>query len=376
MRYASVMRDPFKPSFGVSPPLLVGRQELIDLFADGIDAGAGAMSRATLYTGQRGSGKTVLLNAVEEAVRQRGWLVIAETAIPGLVGRLTGEHLPALLAQYNPKAIRSHLSGVAMPGGLGASWTSEDVHRVVPGLRGQLFLLAHILAQSETGILVSVDEIGIEAREELRALTTVVQHAFREELDVAFVGAGLPGAVTDLLNDKVITFLRRADRHQLGSVDLGDVRRALRGPIEAAGRTIKDDVLETMALGTAGYPFLIQLVGSSVWREHPNQREVPMTDAVTGVNAAHRRMGSLVHEPSLRGASDVDRTFLLQMAKDAGPSKIRDIGERMNVDTNYVGQYRLRLIAQELIRPAGYGRVDFALPYLREYLLDHATSGV
>ena len=42
----------------------------------------------------------------------------------------------------------------------------------------------------------------------------------------------------------------------------------------------------------------------------------------------------------------------------------------MGVDDNYVSQYRLRLIAAEVIRPAGYGRIEFELPYLREYLLD------
>jgi hypothetical protein len=82
--------------------------------------------------------------------------------------------------------------------------------------------------ENGTGVLFSVDEIGSEAREELRELTTTIQHAFREDREVAFVAAGLPGAVSDLLQDKVLTFLRRADRHPLGSVDMTDVRRALR----------------------------------------------------------------------------------------------------------------------------------------------------
>jgi hypothetical protein len=135
-------------------------------------------------------------------------------------------------------------------------------------------------------------------------------------------------------------------------------------------------VLEKMADGTAGYPFLIQLVGSSVWKEHPDVLEMSMADAIRGVDSARRRMGSLVHEPSLARASGIDRTFLIQMAKDSGPSKMSDIAERMGADANYASQYRLRLISQELIRPAGYGYVDFALPYLREYLQAHATNEV
>jgi hypothetical protein len=48
-----------------------------------------------------------------------------------------------------------------------------------------------------------------------------------------------------------------------------------------------------------------------------------------------------------------------------------DIRDRLGVDDNYASQYRLRLIAAELIAPVRRGYVDFTLPYLREYLRDH-----
>jgi Mn-dependent DtxR family transcriptional regulator len=53
-----------------------------------------------------------------------------------------------------------------------------------------------------------------------------------------------------------------------------------------------------------------------------------------------------------------------------------DIQERLGVDESYVSQYRLRLIAAELIEPTKRGYVDFALPYLREYLRDEAAAEV
>lgn len=64
------------------------------------------------------------------------------------------------------------------------------------------------------------------------------------------------------------------------------------------------------------------------------------------------------------------------MAKDDGPSKMADIQERLGVDVNYASQYRLRLIAAELIESSSHGYVDFALPYLREYLRDEAAAAV
>ena len=63
--------NPFTPTFGSSPPLLVGRQDLIDDFGDGLDNGPGSPERAVLFAGVRGIGKTVMLNAVEDAARER-----------------------------------------------------------------------------------------------------------------------------------------------------------------------------------------------------------------------------------------------------------------------------------------------------------------
>jgi hypothetical protein len=46
------------------------------------------------------------------------------------------------------------------------------------------------------------------------------------------------------------------------------------------------------------------------------------------------------------------------------------------VDRKYASVYRVRLIEAELIEPAGHGYIDFAVPYLRDYLREHAAAGV
>ena len=84
-----VVTNPFAASFGVDPRLLVGRDGLLAEFAEALDDGPGATGRATLYTGARGTGKTVMLNAVEDLARTRGWLVISETATAGFATRIT-----------------------------------------------------------------------------------------------------------------------------------------------------------------------------------------------------------------------------------------------------------------------------------------------
>ncbi len=369
------MANPFTASFGVSPPLLVGRDGVLDEFVEALEDGPGAAGRATLYTGARGSGKTVMLNAVEDRARERGWLVISETASPGFVERIAAQHLPRLLRQVDPEAVGRRLSSVTAPLNVGAvSWQTIERHVTEAGLRNQMEMLTDLLQTGRTGVLITLDELHHKQTAELRELAITVQHAFREGREVAFAGAGLASSVSDLVSDDVLTFLRRADRHSLGPVPRSDVERGLREPIEASGRTVSDEALAVMVDGAGGYPFMLQLVGAQTWRLHPDETEISAEAGHQGVARARRRLGALVHEPALADTTDTGRAFLRAMAQDDGPAKMADIRARLNVNDNYASQYRLRLIAAELIEAVRHGYVDFTLPHMREYLRAHSSD--
>ena len=94
------MRNPYTPTFGVTPPLLVGRDEILTDFAEGLEDGVGSPSRAILITGTRASGKTVLLNALEDIVVEKEWVVISLTTRPGIAQELVETILPRYLSQY------------------------------------------------------------------------------------------------------------------------------------------------------------------------------------------------------------------------------------------------------------------------------------
>lgn len=369
-----MVKNPFTPTFGVSPPLLVGRDDLIEEFSSALDDGPGASGRATIYTGARGTGKTVMLNKVQDVAKKNGWLVISETATPGFINRLATIHLPSILANLMDQG-KKRISGVTLPFGAGgATWDNPVTANLPTNFRSQLELVTDVLAEYDTGVLITIDEIHYRQIEELREFGATIQHAFRDSRNVAFAAAGLPSAVSPVLNDDVLTFLRRAERYNLGRVSLSDVEQAIREPIEENGREIDAVACTEAAQATGGYPFLIQLIGQYIWRQNPKEKTITSSDVAEGVAAARRRMGSLVYEPALADISSIDRTFLVAMSQDDGPSKMSDICSRLGVSANYAGQYRLRLIEAGMIESVNYGEVDFAQPLLREYLTEHAAS--
>ena len=80
LRVMNRRMNPFKPTAGGEPPLLIGRERVIRDFDKGLDNGVGAPGRIMLITGARGTGKTVMLTVLGDKARAYKWDVIEETA--------------------------------------------------------------------------------------------------------------------------------------------------------------------------------------------------------------------------------------------------------------------------------------------------------
>lgn len=363
-------RSPFRPSFGSNPPLVAGRDAVLDEIADALDGGPGTAGRASLITGNRGIGKTVVLNEAEALARERSWLVLSETATVGLLDRMTDDGLPELadLLRQAPGS-RPRVRGISLPGGLGGLELDLPEERGPGGLRRQLNTLTDVLDRHGTGLMITLDEVHARAaRDDVAQLAAVVQHAFREDRPVAFAAAGLPAAVQDLLTADVSTFLRRARRFVLEPLSEVAAEEALRVPIRDAGREVADAEVATMARSTLGYPYLVQVIGDRVWRQEPGAPSITAEHVERGVAEAVREAGFALHEPAVNDLSETDRQFIAAMALDDGDSSVADIGRRLDRDHGYVSRYRSRLIVAGVVEPSRRGYLRFTIPYLREFL--------
>ncbi|AKK03430.1 ATP-binding protein [Corynebacterium epidermidicanis] len=370
--------NPFTPTFGTSPSHPVGREEIIADFRTSLHQGPGAPSRAMLLVGTRGVGKTVLLNELEDTAREEGWLVVSETALPGLTTRLNDEHLPALLASLDPHPTTRRITGITAPAGLGGIRSEvSPKHEPKRGIRGQLTTAAGLVNH---GILITVDEIGRATVEELAELMAVIQHLFRERANVAIAAAGLPEEVAALLDHPGITFLRRANRRILGAVRREDAERGLADPVTTAGAHWEDSALRAAVEATHGYPFLIQLIGYHAWNAAGgvSDGDAVAIDGAAAGNAIERaavELGNLVIEPTLARCTALERAFLEAMALDDGDSRLADLITRLEKSPDTVSQYRRRLLDRYIIVATGHGLVRFAIPGMREYLRRSSEHG-
>ncbi len=387
LRYGGfIMRNPFKPTAGMTPPVLVGRKADIEDFSCALDDGVGAPGRLMYVTGARGVGKTVMLNALGDVARERGWLVIDETANHGFISRL----IDALQDNDKTRDGKTHITSWTMPSGsLAIPGTSVDASLSLGSIqftpteqsldfRKAMTRKLDQLEKNGLGILITLDEVQPSSIEEIRALATTIQHLIREKRNIAFVFAGLPTLVENVIDDDVLTFLRRAERKHLEDVDLDEVRHAFAVTITTNGKHASDDVLDRLTQATNGYPFMIQLVGYWAWHASEvgplaDDKEITRAAADKGVAQAELKLGDMVHGPVFNKPSPMKCDYLLAMAQDDGPSSTAEIAKRLKRDPGYANVYRTQLINEDLIYQSSYGYVDFRLPFMRDYLREHGA---
>ena len=372
-------QNPFKPTAGKMPPVLIGRQPIIEEFAEGLDNGAGAPGRLMLITGQRGFGKTVMLTELGRVARARGWEVISDTASEGLCSRLI-----AALSPSGLKMERASLSpSLGIPGVASASLGGISV---VASEQGALTLRRAIgqrlsKAREGKGILFTIDEAQAASMEDMTALATAVQHIIRDEdmrdipdgrkKGVALVFAALPSLMDELLNDKVLTFLRRSLQRELSEVPLPDVRSAFVEAVAGSGKRISEENALSAARASEGYPYMIQLVGYYMWQaaQRRGSAEISASDVEAGVSDATLAFGDAVCAPLVDGLTPAQRTFVEAVAvDDPRPSRLADVAARARRSASWANKYRASLIKEHVIVAEGRGTVRLATPHLGEYL--------
>lgn len=321
--------NPFKPSFGRRPKLLVGRQPILDSVERSLSIGSGDYGFTRLVLGQRGSGKTTLLAEISERAALDGAVVLrADASTPGLLERLAAKVGDAhRLHEIDAASRQSRLSGVSI-GPVGIRWEGPARQGIAPHLEG---LTAWAASQNKI-VLLTVDEMHAGDRNELRRLCADLQNTTNiEEMPLAFVGAGLPEMSHTLLQDKKMTFFHRCYRDEVPVITQAEAWRCIRQTIEESDGTIHPDALQLLASAAAdGLAYKLQSLGFQAWElsgapKHP----VDSMCAQEAIRLADADFETKVLVPMWNDLPQTDQDYLIALSACRGRAKPRDIAAQV-----------------------------------------------
>lgn len=359
------MRNVFTPSFGGLPQLFFGRKDELGFARAAID-NENSPHRAFFITGNRGCGKTTLLEKISQIASKRGWLAIdvhSSHASQAIMEALAGGTRKTVEKDVKPGAF-----GVSI-GGIASSTTTEYSEASL----GALLVERCRSLTLHKGILVTVDEIQKVPESDAENLCAAVQLALRKGLPIMLVLAGLPGAKEKVASYPGCTFMQRAFDMRIGCMQVDETLEAFRGAFAKMPELlVTEDALWEAGLFSQGYPYLMQLIGYYVV-ERAHERLVAgaaeigvsnVRDAEPMAIAAYREN---VLRPILSALPPSQSEYLHAMCEvedGHGRASTGAVASWLGKEQPQVSSYRQRLIDRRLIEPDGQGFARFLLPHV------------
>lgn len=380
------VRNPFAPGAGSRPPELAGRDHIVGRAEIAIQRILqGRHDKSQMLLGLRGTGKTVLLNAIEELAEKHHHVTsFIEAPEDGTLLELIYPRLHQVLRRLSMtekaksaahRALRA-LKGIAA----GFKITVGDYSISVdpePGVADSgnlefdmvdLFVRVGEAAKAAgTAWTLLIDEVQYLSDDELGALIVAIHRITQKRLPVMFFGAGLP-QVAALSGDAKSYAERLFDYRAIGPLDKPAATEAIRQPIEDEGEQIANTAVKMIIDRTQGYPYFLQEWGYQTWNV-ADRSPFTRTHVEKASKAVFERLDEGFFRVRFDRLTPKEREYVFAMASlGVGPYRSADVADRLGEKTQSLGPRRAKIIRKGMIYSPAHGDIAFTVPMFEDFL--------
>lgn len=383
------VRNPFAPGAGSQPPELAGRDEIVNDARTALKrTKIGRHARSQLLLGLRGTGKTVLLNTIENAAEEEGYLTsvieapeekpLAELLYPRMqqvLRRLSLIESAKAKTHDAMKALRSFASVFKVQvGDLSVSVDPEpgvaDSGNLEYDLPDMFVAIGNAAKAAGKGWCLLVDEVQYLKEAELAALIVAIHKIGQKQLPVIFFGAGLP-QLAGLSGDAKSYAERLFSFPKVGALDNEAAIKAVKGPIEEEEEKITPEALSEILKITEGYPYFLQEWGFQAWNT-ADKSPIDKGDINKATDNALMRLDDGFFQVRFDRLTPKEREYVIAMSEiGKGPYRSSEVAERLGEPPSKLGPRRAQIIAKGMIYSPQYGDIDFTVPMFDDYLRRH-----
>lgn len=348
----NVKVNPFNIAFGKEPMQLIERPVEFMEICDDFD-NLNPESNAYVLTGVRGCGKTILLSSFRSYYRQRpGWIVVDLVPYKDML-----ELFAATLYQEG-KFKKLFLKGDFSFSFQGLSFSISG-DKPVTNVINMLSLMLEHAQKKNMRVLITIDEVS--SSKEMKSFAHAFQLFLSKGYPVFLLMTGLAKNVFSLEAEKTLTFLLRAPKVRLSSLDKGRIAEIYR---DSLGANEKQAI--ALAKFTKGYAYGFQLLGSLLFKSGKTQLDASVLREFDAI--IRDRAYAMIYKE----LSERERQILLYASQE-GQNDSATLMNLLDMKKGTLSTYKKRLADSGIIDPDARGKIKFTLPRFEEYLRYLAT---
>ena len=380
------VRNPFAPGAGSRPPELAGRDEIISDAEIALQRVLlGRHDKSQILLGLRGTGKTVLLNKIEQLAEIHGHLTafieapenksLAELLYPRvhqILLKLSMIESAKTTAHSAMRALRAFASVFKISVGDISLSVDPEIGAADSGILeydlSDLFICVGETAQSAgKAWTLLIDEVQYLSEDELSALIVAIHRVNQKNLPVMFFGAGLP-QVAALSGDAKSYTERLFNYPPVDALDNPAATAAIRQPIENEAESISNDALRIIVVRTHGYPYFLQEWGYQAWNI-ADASPISADDIEHASTAALHRLDEGFFRVRFDRLTPKECEYVSAMASlGKGPYRSSDVADVLGESVQSLGPRRAKIINKGMIYSPAHGDIAFTVPMFEDYL--------
>ncbi len=341
--------NPFNITFGREPNCIISRKsDLEEVFSS--FSSESPNSQVYILTGIRGSGKTVAMTTISDYYKEMSkWLCIELNPESDMLEQLASK----LFDEGNLKKIfiKSEFSFSFQ--GVGFSIKGDNPISNVSSLLKREF---EYLKKKDIKVLISIDEAVSNSY--MKIFSHEFQTFLREKYNVYLIMTGLYQNISLLEKNKSLTFLYRAPKIYLSSLNVMSIFNSYKEIF-----SLNDEKAMKLAKFTNGYAFAYQLLGNILFES--NSKE--LTDDVM------KKFDEMIYDR----AYSITYSELSKVEKEIVKTAIKNpdnefITTTLNISKSQLSNYKKGLFLKGIIE-MNREKIVFSLPRFKE-IVNFITS--
>ncbi len=341
------MKNPFGLSLGILPENFIRREEIIATVMDGF-VNEENDSKMYILTGVRGSGKTVMLNYLKKQFEAMDdWLVLTINPEMDILESIASK-------LYEKGSIKRYFLKTSFNFSFHGIGFSIEGSTPLKNIETLLEKMMEIMRDKKKKVLIAIDEISNS--DNIKVFSHTFKNMVNNGLPIYLLATGLYENVYHMSNEKTLTFIYRAKKIHVDSLNLTSIAQSYKETLQL------DDVFaKKCAALTEGYASAYQILGSILFKTKAKKIDDDLLSQFDSY------LEEINYEKLWEDLSMMDKEFLYGFIAQKNNKAAVVIQNSKIAKTSY-SRYRDRLMKKGIIRSDSYGYLSLTLPRLYEYI--------